>query len=255
MKDNIEQSMRYVLKHEGGFSNHPKDPGGATNYGVTQKVYDAYRQRKGLKPQSVRAIDDEEVAAIYKRQYWDAVKADDLPSGLDYVVFDYAVNSGPSRAIKDLQRVVGVPADGVIGNVTLAAINDIDVFEVIDDLCERRMAFLKSLKTWSTFGRGWANRVADVAEAGNAMAIGKTAEITAQPVPKAEPEERVSVMESTTVQGSAVQIVSGVSGGIAAVSNLSGVAQIAAIVVCGVVVLTAVVLMRKRIAEWADGVR
>ena len=252
---NLEQAMKLVLAHEGGYSNHPADPGGATNLGVTQKVYDAYRQRKGQKLQSVRAIGTEEVNTIYKRQYWDAVKADDLPSGLDYAVFDYAVNSGPARAIKDLQRVVGVAVDGVVGNVTLAAIQQQDVFAIIDGLCERRMAFLRSLKTWKTFGRGWASRVADVAEAATAMAVGKVADVAPEPTQKAAPPERVSVMESGTVQGSAVQLASGLGGGIAAVGALDGTAQVVAIVLCGVVALTAAWLMRRRIMEWSEGVR
>lgn len=253
MRENLEAALRQVLVHEGGYVNHPADPGGATNQGVTQRVYDAYRTRKGLKPQSVRGISPDEVATIYKRQYWDAVKGDDLPAGLDYAVFDYAVNSGPKQAILDLQRVLGVTADGIIGNVTLAAISDADAFAVIDDLCARRMAFLRRLKHWPTFGRGWSHRVADVAEAAAAMVNGKTVRMEANPTPKAEATPPTAA-ESTTVRASAVQLVSGAGAGLAALGSLEGIPQIIALVFIGLVVLSAVWIMRERIKKLAEGV-
>jgi len=130
--------------------------------GVIQRVYDAYRRRRGATPRSVRFIDDWELQDIYKRQYWDAVRADELPDGLDYAMFDYAVNSGPVRAIKDLQRVMGAKVDGHVGQIMLDAINEHNPEELISKLCERRLAFLKRLRTWSVFGKGWSRRVADV---------------------------------------------------------------------------------------------
>ena len=105
MKANFDKSLALVLVHEGGYVNHPKDPGGATNRGVTQAVYDAYRKTRGKAGQSVKFITDEEVNAIYKFQYWDRVQGDLLPAGLDYAVFDFAVNSGVGRASKYLQAV------------------------------------------------------------------------------------------------------------------------------------------------------
>lgn len=255
MKTNLEASLRYVLAHEGGYSNHPADPGGATNYGITQRVYDAFRQRNDLRQQSVRAITSDEVAAIYKRQYWDAVKADDLPTGLDYAVFDYAVNSGPKRAVMDLQRVLGVKADGVVGNVTLAAASSGDVFAHIDALCNRRMAFLQSLKTWKTFGRGWGRRVAEVAEAAAAMATGKAVRPSEQPTAKAEEVERESVLESKTVLASGVQLASGVGGAVTALGSLDGTAQIVLVAAAAVVIVAALFVMRERLRHWAEGVR
>lgn len=157
-----KQSLALVLAHEGGYVNHPKDPGGATNKGVTKKVYDAYRKVHGLPVQSVRYISDEEVGAIYNKQYWKLVRGDSLPAGLDYAVFDFAVNSGPSRAIKYLQRLVGVEDDAVIGNMTLAAVYEkakANEETLILSYCANRMAFLKSLDTFSTFGKGWTRRV------------------------------------------------------------------------------------------------
>lgn len=155
-----------TLREEGGYSNHPKDPGGATMKGVTQRVYDAYRDRKGVARQGVRDIARAELEEIYRRQYWDAVKGDDLPAGLDLVVFDFAVNSGPSRAIKTLQQALGVTADGALGEVTLARLAAIpDVEGIVAAVSSLRLAFLKRLSTWGTFGRGWSARVSRVRKA------------------------------------------------------------------------------------------
>jgi len=255
MKANLETALRYVLASEGGYVNDPRDSGGATNFGITQRVYDAFRQRNDLRPQSVRAITPDEVASIYKRQYWDAVKADDLPDGLDYAVFDYAVNSGPKRAATDLQRVLGVKADGIVGNVTLAAAGSGDVFALIDALCNRRMAFLQTLKTWKTFGRGWGRRVAEVNEAAIAMATGKTVKPTDQPTVKAEETERESVLESKTVLASGVQLASGVGGAVTALGALDGTAQIVLVAAATLIVITALFIMRERIKAWGAGWR
>lgn len=162
MRDNWKKSLELVLQHEGGYVNHPADPGGATNKGITQRVYDGYRRGKGQEPRSVRQITNTEVTAIYKNQYWDVIQGDRLPAGVDYAVFDYAVNSGSSRAVKDLQRVVGSPVDGGMGNITIGDVEAacaVDEEKVLADLCERRMRFLKSLKTFGTFGKGWTRRV------------------------------------------------------------------------------------------------
>lgn len=170
MKNSFEEALALVLRHEGGFVNHPDDPGGATNKGVTQATYDAWRKRQKLPPRSVRSITAAEVNAIYRRDYWDKVKADDLPAGVDYAVFDFAVNSGPSRAIKFLQRVLGVTDDGKIGPITMAALSDFPPGYVIAELCDARLAWLKRLKTWPTFGKGWTRRVVDVERAALEMA-------------------------------------------------------------------------------------
>ena len=160
MNTNFDKCLALVLIHEGGFVNHPADPGGKTNRGVTQAVYDAYRKTRGRGQQSVKFITDDEVKAIYKFQYWDRVQGDLLPRGLDYAVFDFAVNSGVGRASKYLQAVLGVAQDGVIGAKTLAAVQS--PYNAINALCDRRMSFLRNLKTFLTFGKGWTRRVQDV---------------------------------------------------------------------------------------------
>lgn len=158
MKENYPQALKQVLKYEGGYVNHPKDPGGPTNKGITQAVYDNWRKSQNLSIQSVRAIADSEVAAIYKNLYWDRVSGDLLPSGVDFAVFDFAVNSGVSRAAKMLQSVVGVTQDGVIGPATIQATKTYVAMTVTN----KRLAFMQSLSIWSTFGKGWSARIADV---------------------------------------------------------------------------------------------
>ena len=154
---NFDKALAYVLEHEGGFVHDKFDPGGATMKGVTQAVYDDYRKVRGRGPQSVKFINPTELHAIYKFQYWDVVRGDLLPAGLDYAVFDFAVNSGVGRASKYLQAVLGVTQDGQIGARTLAAIKSPK--DAINALCDRRMGFLRRLPTFWRFGKGWTRRV------------------------------------------------------------------------------------------------
>lgn len=171
---NFARALSRALVHEGGFVNHPKDPGGATNNGVTQRVYDGFRDRRNLPKRSVAQITNDEVGEIYRRQYWDAIKGDALPDGVDYVVFDGAINSGPAQSVKWLQRALGtVKVDGALGEATLAAVEDYpDHDQLIALMIGRRLAFLQALGTWSTFGRGWVARVAQVKQIGQAWATG-----------------------------------------------------------------------------------
>jgi lysozyme family protein len=161
MEANFRKALPLVLKHEGGFSNHKDDPGGATNKGITLENYRRYVKKNGTVA-DLKAITDEEVAKVYKLFYWDAVKGDLLPGGVDYAVFDFAVNSGPGRAIKFLQRIAGVAQDGAIGPVTVAAVSALLPEKVINQLCDDRLTFLKRLSIWPTFGKGWGRRVSDV---------------------------------------------------------------------------------------------
>lgn len=162
MRSNYPQMQRWIGLSEGGFIDHPDDPGGATDRGITQATFDAWRRRLGEPLEPVRGISKAEAERIIAFQYLDRVGADELPAGLDYAVADFAVNSGVSRAARELQRVLGVTVDGVVGVQTLAAANRLSaqgVEEVIIALCEGRMAFLKRLRHWGTFGRGWTRRV------------------------------------------------------------------------------------------------
>lgn len=159
---NFARSLALVLKWEGGYVNDPRDPGGATNRGITQAVYDAWRSEHGLVRLNVRKISEAEVAAIYRHDYWDRLKGDRLPAGLDYAAFDFAVNSGVNRAARFVQACVGIAQDGKIGPVTIAAIKAANVHALIVELCARRQAFLEGLPTFDHFGDGWSRRVRDV---------------------------------------------------------------------------------------------
>lgn len=161
MKENLIPSMKALMSHEGGFVNNPKDPGGMTNLGVTQRVWEAWVGHP-VGEKEMRALTPVIVAPMYKRKYWDKVSGDLLPSGVDHAVFDFAVNSGPGQAAKILQRVLGVKQDGDIGLVTLEKALSIDSSKLIDDYNDARLAFLKSLPAWVDFGNGWDNRVAKV---------------------------------------------------------------------------------------------
>lgn len=178
MEANFQRSLSAVLEHEGGWADHPADPGGATNMGITIATFRKWVKRNGTKA-DLRRITDAQVAKIYRARYWNKVKGDELPSGIDYATFDFAVNSGPGRAAKYLQGVLGVAQDGVIGPKTIAAARAADPIKVITDLCDRRMAFLRRLSTWSTFGRGWSSRVLGVRQ----LALSLAARTAQPPIP------------------------------------------------------------------------
>lgn len=157
--------LAQILRHEGGYADHPADPGGATNMGITHKTLARWRGIEpwwALEKSQVKTLGRDEAAAIYKALYWDRCKAASLPAGVDLAVFDYAVNSGPERAIKTLQALVGVVQDGFVGPVTLEAVKKRDPRALIEALCDQRMGFLQRLSTFSTFGRGWTARVSDI---------------------------------------------------------------------------------------------
>lgn len=154
-----------TLKWEGGWSNHPKDPGGATMRGVIQRVYDAWREKNGLPRRSVRLIEDSEVEAIYRQNYWNLVRGDELPPGLDLAVFDFGVNSGPARSARYLQKMLGVKIDGVIGPVTLKAAADADPLATVKALMAERRAFLHQIPYKEHFIKGWLNRCAGIEQA------------------------------------------------------------------------------------------
>ena len=158
---NFTEALEHVLKHEGGFVNHPKDPAGITNLGVTIAVWEEWVGRESSEKE-MRSLTPEIVAPLYKQKYWDRVKADDLPSGVNYAVFDASVNSGTGRAAKWLQEAVGAVADGAIGEKTLAKVKAHDADALVNAYCDNRLNFLKSLKTFDTFGKGWTRRVEEV---------------------------------------------------------------------------------------------
>ncbi len=158
MKNNYDKCLETILHHEGGYVNHPKDPGGETNLGVTKRVYQEHGGTKDMKNLLV-----EDVAPIYKKGYWDKIKGDDLPGGLDLCVFDFGVNAGPGRAAKFLQQMIGTTVDGGIGPNTLAKVEEYvrenGEHETVKKYQEMRQKYYEQLSTFATFGRGWTRRV------------------------------------------------------------------------------------------------
>ena len=161
MQSNWPQSFRLMLASEGGFSNHPSDPGGMTNLGVTKATWENWVGRESDEAE-MRGLTPEKVEPLYKKKYFDAVRGDELPVGLDYLMFDFAVNAGAGRAIKTLQTAVGVTPDGGFGPMTMAAVQAVDPNELIERFSQAKEDFYRSLTTFATFGKGWLNRVADV---------------------------------------------------------------------------------------------
>ena len=154
---NFDQAFHQLLGHEGGYSDHKADPGGATMWGVTERVARAHGYTGHM-----RALPVDLAKRIYRASYWDAVRADELPAVARYSVFDAAVNSGVSQSVKWLQRALGVSDDGAIGPKTLAAAQAADGHVLKAKMLGARLQFMADLPTWPSFGRGWARRVASL---------------------------------------------------------------------------------------------
>lgn len=169
----FHQAVELVLQHEGGFVNHPRDPGGATKFGITRETLSRARGRPAsLK--DVRELTRTEAITVYRRLYWDVLRADELPPGPDLAVFDLAVNSGPVQAVRMLQDVLGVAADGIVGPITLRAAWQADPAETIRRLTRARLGFLGRLAAWPVFGRGRRRRVLAVEQGALRLASSPT---------------------------------------------------------------------------------
>lgn len=156
-QSNFNRCLDMLLKHEGGFVDHPKDPGGMTNLGITKRTWEAYIGRKAMS-QEIKDLTPEDVAPVYKQEYWDKIRGDDLPSGVDWAVFDWAVNSGTGRAAKALQLIVGAKPDGAIGPKTLEQVEKANPEIIVETMYEIRQRFYEGLKNFDTFGKGWTRR-------------------------------------------------------------------------------------------------
>lgn len=165
----FESCLEIVLGKEGLFSNHEKDPGGATMMGVTQRTLAAWRHRD-VTVEEVAALTREEACEIYRANYWNTMRCDDLPKGVDLIVFDFGVNAGPGTSVKMLQRAAGAEPDGAVGDLTLRAIRSSDSCALIEALVAKRLEFYRSLDTFVTFGKGWVNRTEDVRKRALSMA-------------------------------------------------------------------------------------
>lgn len=156
MSDKFDIAVEIILKHEGGYVNHPDDPGGETNFGISKRAYPDV---------DIAKLSKNDAKAIYKADYWDRIRGDDLPLAVGICVVDYAVNSGVSRASKALQHVCTAGKDGIIGPHSLHAIhvtcNDNGADFVVEGVTEIRRNFIRDLSTYSVFGKGWERRITE----------------------------------------------------------------------------------------------
>lgn len=238
MQANFARTLDVVLAYEGGYVDHPKDPGGATNLGITQAVLSEWRGKPVTKAQ-VKALTKKEAGAIYKARYWDKVRGDALPGGVDLSTMDYGVNSGVSRASKELQRVLGVVVDGAIGPKTISAVQNADAAKTIKALCARRLSFVKSLAIWNTFGKGWSKRIANVEATSLSWVLNK-AQMEA---------EAKKARDTATQQGGGAVVVGG--GGGLAIPDITGLPwwAVAAFVALIVSVLTVRIIVNSQLAS------
>jgi lysozyme family protein len=231
LKQSHDEALRRLLAHEGGYTNHPADPGGPTNFGIT--IYD-YRKyvKLGATAADVRGMKIEEAKAIYRAKYWDAQRCDELPAGADYAVFDYGVNSGIGRSGKVLRRCLKLPdATSVVNDTVIAAARAAEAKALVGAICDERLRFLQSLKTWSVFGGGWGRRVSEVRSAALAMASG--APSPALQTSRAGGRAVVPVAK-TAQQGSA----GAVAAAGAAAANQAHASGASAAAIAGILVLT-----------------
>jgi lysozyme family protein len=178
---NFKIALAETLSHEGGYANHPDDPGGVTMRGVTKKTWARWtgRKVKEVSDEEMRSLSIDQIMPLYHAWYWSPVRADELPGGLDFVVFDISVNSGPGRAVRMLQKAVNelgrihIQVDGMMGPKTLSAASKINVFDLINEVGNTRLWFYFDLSTFRTFGKGWMRRLLSVTSFATAMALGR----------------------------------------------------------------------------------
>lgn len=198
-----DESLRLVLKYEGGYTNHPADPGGPTNWGIT--INDARMYwKKNATAQDVKVMPLSVAKTIYKARYWDVLRCDELPPGLDYTIMDYGVNSGVGRSGKVLRRALGLPDNtSVVTDQVIAAVRKANITKLINFICSERMAFLRSLRTWPSFGKGWTARVTAVRAHSLNMA-GKPTVLTPEPIIPPKTEKAIIPINTKGQVGSSV---------------------------------------------------
>jgi len=172
VRENFEIALALVFDSEGGWSNHPKDRGGKTNFGITSQTWKAWAKLHG-DSRPLTEITREDAAKIYREDYARPIRFDSLPSGLDYALLDFTINSGVGTAVAELQGCLGVSRDGIMGSQTLAAVSHSEAKDLIHCLCEARRKYVRKLDTWSTFGKGWLRRIAKVEQNAAQLAAGR----------------------------------------------------------------------------------
>lgn len=225
--EGFDDALAHIFKVEGGYVDHPADPGGATKYGITRKTL---AHARGVSPwqnlpkSAVRLLSRDEASSIYERMYWMPAGCDRLPRGIDLALFDYAVHSGVQRAVKDWQKTVGAHVDGIIGPETLTgtarALSAKSSTQLLTELHTRRVAYIRRLKGFATFGRGWIRRLETV----HALSVSLAGESSLQQI-RHPVQKRNKFMD--IVSGYKTYIV-------AAFMLLTGLAQLAGIDLPGV---------------------
>lgn len=178
MIENWDAAFEHVINHEGGFTDDERDAGnklpdgrkGCTMWGCTQANWEAYIGKK-ITHDDMRALKKEDVKPLYKKNYWDAIRGDVMPKGIDYLLFDFAINAGATQSKKLLQKAVGATPDGIIGSGTLREMQNISEAELIIRFSEEKEKFYKSLSSFPTYGKGWLRRVAQVKTISEGMIV------------------------------------------------------------------------------------
>lgn len=209
---NFPACLKVSLAFEGGWSKHKDDPGGATMKGVTIGTLRVFKP--GATEADLRNISNADVERIYRAGYWNPIKGESLPYGVDLATCDYAINSGVGRASKELQVVAAVKRDGQIGNATLAAVRAMNGKSVIQKLCARRLSFVRGLKTFKTFGRGWSRRIAEVEAKGVAMWLTKGGVMTTSARKELDHESSVAKKTADRQSQGAGGVAAGSGGGL-----------------------------------------
>lgn len=236
-----DESLNRLLVHEGGYTNHPSDPGGPTNFGIT--IYD---YRKYVKPDAtaadVRAMRLDEAKVIYRAKYWAAQRCDELPAGVDYAIFDYGVNSGIGRSGKVLRRCLKLPDNtSVVSDAVIAAARAVNPRQLISDICSERLRFLQQLKTWSVFGKGWGARVVEVRAAAIHMAdIAAQATATPAPQPAGPVPGKGQVLVSDTAQKGSAGAVAAAGAAAAQQAHQNGIRPLVIVAIVAVAIAVAV---------------
>lgn len=225
--DRFPQCLAETLRWEGGWSNDPVDPGGATMEGVIQVEYNAYRQHNGLSSQTVRQISNAELLDIYQHNYWLPMRCDGMPVGLDLLAFDFAVNSGVGQAVKSLQRVLGLAIDGHLGAVTMNAIAQAAPTQLVRSYMDERRRFLRNLKTFWHFGKGWMDRC-DGVEAAALHAVTKSPPmfdaLADIPIPLPDPDEQSAQIGKAPAQSPAPPVATEATVGVGGLGGLAAAA-------------------------------
>lgn len=254
MDANYNVIMRQVLLSEGGNDDDPRDPGGRTSRGITQREYNAYRKRKGIATRDVWKADQSEVMDIYRSEYWVPMRCNELHGGIDYVVDDYGINSGIGRPPRVLQTILKLPVTGKMDAATIAAANKADPVKLINAVCAERLHYMQNIrggKLWVTYRKGWTARVSTVKALSLKLAAGSP---DVQAVKTEDKVAKATHVPSQTVRKATLGGTIGGGGGVAAISQQSGLptSWVIAIAVAAAVIGIIVWVLHHRSIEAAN---